>query len=64
MCLEPPLSLTDYDDALLERLGELIREQDPVPQDLKAAMRAALVTRIHPTPPGQRPGPVIPGEHC
>jgi hypothetical protein len=63
VCLEPPNPPADRDDALLEHLGELLREHDPVPEDLKAAMRAAFATRTHPAPTGERPRPTIRGEH-
>ncbi len=41
----PPVAPTDREEALLQRLRELARERDPVPERVRAAARSALGAR-------------------
>ena len=41
----PPVVPTNHEEALLQRLGELTRDNDPVPAHVTAAARAALTAR-------------------
>jgi hypothetical protein len=41
----PPVPPTDREQALLQRLRELARRRDPVPQHVTAAARSALRAR-------------------
>jgi hypothetical protein len=49
-----PTPAYDRDEALLERLRELARERDPVPDHVMAAARSALAARerVDTKPPG------------
>ncbi len=52
---DPPPTTSD-DDLLLAALGEVLRERDPVPDDVLEAARSALVAQDAPEPARARPG--------